>query len=131
MPPNTLQTVRNYSNALGFAPSPGFPARWPPGTGPRRTATQRRHSFAGPLKSPAIKFAARRAGHHAAALHGLGDGEGLGDWTDDLLNLGKSAVNSVAAPVTDQLTELKTALKIIVVLSGIAAGTGLLGMIRR
>jgi hypothetical protein len=130
MPPNTQRTVRLYQDAMEFAPPPGFPSRWPPGTGPRRSPTSTRR-FHGPIprrvvRSPAMKFAARRSG-----AQGLGDGDGIGGWGDDLLNIGKGAVASVTQPVSDKLTNLEIAIKTILVLSAVAAGTGVIGMIRR
>ncbi len=118
-PPNTQRTVNLYSNALDYAPPPGFPARWAPGTGPRRTNFA--HNFHGPLRSPAVK---RRSS--------LGDGDGLGDGIiDSLTSLVSPAVSSVVAPAEQQLADLKTAIKVILVFSGIAAGTGVLNLMRR
>lgn len=127
MPPNTLRTIKVYSNALDYAPPPGFPARWAPGTGPRRTNFS--HNFHGPLWSPT---AMARQIRRPAKLSGLGDGDGLGDGIlDSLSSVFAPAVASVVAPAEAQIADLKTAIKFVLVFSGIAAGTGLLNVLRR
>lgn len=125
MPPNTLQTVSRYSAAFGYAPSPGFPSRWAPGTGPKRTSFAR--NFHAPVHYNAAVHRARVKSHIA----GLGDGEGLGGVFDDIVNAGKGAVGAALAPVTDKANQLEGAIKLILLLSGVAAATGVVNMLRR
>lgn len=123
MPPKVQQTVRNYANALAFAPPPGFPSRWPAGTP---------SNFRGPLHSPAIKhlnmrsLAPRRRRHVT-----LGDGDGLGGFFDDLKAAASGVGAAAIAPAQAKLDSLETAIKTILVFSGIAAATGLVSLVRR
>lgn len=120
-PPNTRQTVKLYSDSLDYAPPPGFASRWAPGTGPRRTNFS--HNFHGPLHSSAVKTVRRRAT--------LGDGDSLGDGILDAVGtIFSPAVSAVVAPAEQQLANLKSAISAILVLSAIAAGTGVLGLMR-
>ena len=125
MPPNTVQTVKRYQDAFGYAPSPGFPARWAPGTGPKRATFTR--NFHAPVHYSAKVHKVRVKNPNLSAA-GLGDVSGT--W-DDIVNAGKGVVGAALQPVSDQAARLESAIKIILVLSGIAAGTGVLNMLRR
>lgn len=119
MPTAIQQTVKNYRNAFGYAPGPGFPSRWPAQTIIRRGGGRR--NFAGPIYSPAV-------------AHGLGDGEGLGGWLSDALSAAGSAAgatgSALLAPAQAKLDQLEIAIKSILVLSGIAAATGVVSFLR-
>lgn len=117
MPPSILSAVRNYRNAIAYAPTPGFPSRQPPGTG--RRASKRFH---GPIPSPYIGVA------DGDGLGGVwAGGEGLAGIWDDA----KAAGAGLLAPATEKLDRLEGAIKMILILSGIAALTGVVNVVRR
>ncbi len=55
---------------------------------------------------------------------------GIGDVWDDITSLFKGASGAVIGPIEKQAADLKRAIKIIMVLSGIAAATGTLTLLR-
>jgi hypothetical protein len=115
MPPRVPQTLKRYRDAIAYAPSPGFESRWPPGTWPGPDVGRQ---YMGPIRSRYMSPVDRLS---------LSDGDGLGGLWDDLT----SAAGSLAAPATAKLDRLEMSIKAILVLSGIAAATGLLNAVRR
>lgn len=106
MPPHLTRTAKRYLDAMAYAPSPGYPSRMP-------TRVMGRRNYAGPLPSPSVS--------------GLGDGDGLGG----ILDFFTGAVSTVTAPVTDKIDRLEGAIKMILLLSGVAALTGVINIVRR
>jgi hypothetical protein len=117
--PDVPQALTAYQHGIQFHPSPGFVSRWAPGTGPKRTNYHRKYH--GPL----------HASHVGTGIRGLGDGDGLGDGAlASIFSAITGAGTTALAPIQAKADQLESAIRIILLFSGIAAATGTVQLLR-